>query len=85
MFEPRFLYTNPIVRNLTQTAEARAVIANAPLVPKWEVSLRRDALLRSAHSSTAIEGNPLSLEEVGALAAGRDVMVARKDKLKWEL
>ena len=71
MFEPNFSYTNKIVRNLTFTADARAIILNAPLIPKWEVSLRRDALLRSAHASTAIEGNPLSFEEVSALAAGR--------------
>ncbi|MEA1907423.1 MAG: Fic family protein [Euryarchaeota archaeon] len=80
MFEPNFSYTNKIVRNLTFTADARAIILNAPLIPKWEVSLRRDALLRSAHASTAIEGNPLSFEEVSALAAGREVMVRRKDR-----
>ena len=80
MFKPNFRYTNKIVRNLTLISEARTIIFNAPLVPKWEVSLKREALLRSAHSSTAIEGNPLSLEEVTALAAGRDIMVRRKDK-----
>ncbi len=80
MFKPNFRYTDKIVKNLTSIAESRAVILNSPLIPKWEVSLRRDALLRSAHSSTAIEGNPLSLEEVSALAAGRDIMVERKDK-----
>ena len=80
MFKPNFRYTNKIVTNLTFIAESRAIILNSPLIPKWEISLRRDALLRSAHSSTAIEGNPLSLEEVSALAAGRDIMVRRKDK-----
>lgn len=80
MFKPNFNYTHKIVKNLSLIAEARAIILNAPLVPKWEVSLRRDALIRSAHSSTAIEGNPLSLEEVSSLAEGRDVMVRRKDK-----
>ncbi len=80
MYKPNFHYTNKIVRNLTLIAEARTIILNAPLIPKWEVSLRREALLRSAHSSTAIEGNPLSFEEVSALAAGRDIMVRRKDK-----
>jgi Fic family protein len=80
MFQPNFRYTNKIVRNLTFIAEARTIILNAPLIPKWEVSLRRDALIRSAHSSTAIEGNPLSLEEVSALAAGRDITVRRKDR-----
>jgi len=80
MFKPNFKYTNKIVRNLTAVAASRAFVLNAPLVPKWEVSLRREAMLRSAHSSTAIEGNPLSLEEVSKLAAGRDIMVRRKDK-----
>ena len=80
MFSPNFQYTDKIVRNLTLIAEARAIILNASLVPKWEVTLRRDALLRSAHSSTAIEGNPLSLEEVTDLAAGRDIMVRRRDR-----
>jgi Fic family protein len=80
MFKPNFHYTHKIVKNLTLIAESRVIILNAPLVPKWEVSLRRDALIRSAHSSTAIEGNPLSLEEVSSLAEGRDIMVRRRDK-----
>ncbi len=80
IFKPHFNYTNKIVRNLTVIAASRIFILNAPLIPKWEVSLRREATLKSAHSSTAIEGNPLSLEEVSELAAGRDIMVRRKDK-----
>jgi len=80
MFRPNFRYTDKIVKNLTFIAEARAIILNAPLVPKWEVSLRRDAVLRSAHSSTAIEGNRLSFEQVSDLARGREVMAARRDK-----
>lgn len=80
MFKPNFRYAHKIVKNLTLIAEARAIILNSPLIPKWEVSLRREALIRSAHSSTAIEGNPLSLEEVSALAEGRDITVSRKDR-----
>ena len=80
MYSPNFDYTNKIVKNLTLIAEARTIILNSPLIPKWEVSLRKEALIRSAHSSTSIEGNPLSLEEVSALAKGRDIMARRKDK-----
>lgn len=79
-FEPRFTYTHTMVRNLTEISEARAVVLNARLVPRWDVSLRREALLRTAHHSTAIEGNPLSLEDVTALAQGRKVMATRKAK-----
>ena len=80
MFNPNFTYTHKIVNNLVEIASARESVLNSYLVPKWEVSLRRDALIRAAHASTAIEGNPLTLEEVSQLARGRKVTAARKAK-----
>lgn len=80
MFEPNFTYTDAIVNRLVEITSARDAVVNAYMVPKWEVSLRRDALLRSAHASTSIEGNPLSLEEVSELAQGREVMATRRAK-----
>lgn len=80
MFKPNFRYTNKIVNNLTQISAARELILNSPLIPKWEVALRREAIIRSAHSSTSIEGNKLSWEQVSDLAHGREVMATRKDK-----
>jgi len=82
MFKPNFRYTDQMVNNLTQVAVTRELILNSPLVPKWEVALRREAIVRSAHSSTSIEGNRLSFEQVSDLALGREVMAARKDKLE---
>lgn len=82
MFKPNFRYTDKMVNNITQIAVARELILNSPLVPKWEVALRREAIVRSAHSSTSIEGNRLSLEQVSDLAHGREVMAARKDRLE---
>jgi len=80
MFKPNFRYTHKIVSNLTQISAARELILSSPLVPKWEVALRREAIIRSAHSSTSIEGNRLSFEQVSDLAHGREVMATRKDK-----
>ncbi|MDP2767235.1 MAG: hypothetical protein Q8O41_07280 [Candidatus Methanoperedens sp.] len=80
MFNPNFNYTHKIVNKLVEIASAREAVLNPYLVPKWEISLRRDALIRAAHASTAIEGNPLTLEEVSQLAQGRKVMAARKAK-----
>ena len=82
MFKPVFNYTDHIVKNLTFIAESKAIITNSSLIPEWEVSLRKDAIIRSAHSSTAIEGNPLTLKEVSDLAQGREVMARRKDQLE---
>jgi Fic family protein len=79
-FSPVFTYSHAMVGRLAAIAAAREVILHARLVPKWEISIRREQLVRAAHASTAIEGNPLSLEEVSRLAEGREVMAARRAK-----
>jgi Fic family protein len=79
-YVPVFSYTHAMVRQLAAIAAAREVILHAHLIPKWEVSVRREELIRAAHASTAIEGNPLSLEEVSQLAEGREIMAARRAK-----
>lgn len=80
MFRPIYTITPAILDNLVRTAEAKALIENAHLIPKWEVALRREALIRNAHASTAIEGNPLSLQQVSELAKGREIMATGKAK-----
>ncbi|MBI5359392.1 MAG: Fic family protein [Planctomycetes bacterium] len=80
MFKPNFRYTNKMVRLLTRISSAKEVILNSPLIPMWEISLRKQSIICSAHSSTSIEGNKLSLEQVSDLAQGRKIMATRKDK-----
>jgi len=79
-FKPKYIITDRILNNLTAIAAAREIIEQAHLVPKWEAKLRRQALFRNTHSSTAIEGNKLTLEQVEALAEGKDVVATSKDK-----
>ncbi len=80
MFNPNFKITNRILNNLVEITSSREAILNSHLIPKWEVSLRREATIKNAHASTGIEGNPLTIEEVSTLASGRKVMVAKKDR-----
>jgi Fic family protein len=80
MFKPKFKYTNKTVKLLTRISAARETILNSPLIPKWNVTLRQEAIIHSAHSSTSIEGNRLSLEQVSELAQGREITAARRDK-----
>lgn len=70
MFNPCFTYNHELVNKLLKINSIRDFIVNAPVVLEMEVSLKRDALLKSAHHSTAIEGNPLSLNQVNKLAKG---------------
>jgi len=80
MFQPNFKYTNKIVKLLTKISAARETILDSPLIPKWNVTLRQEAIIHSAHSSTSIEGNRLSLEQVSELARGREITATRRDK-----
>jgi Fic family protein len=79
-FKPKYTITENILNNLTSIASAREVVEQAHLVPKWEASMRRQAKLRNTHSSTAIEGNQLTFEQVEALAEGKEIIAADKDK-----
>jgi Fic family protein len=80
MFNSKYTVTNKVLNNLTTITSAREVIEQSYLVPKWEAKLRRQALLRNTHSSTAIEGNKLTLEQVEALSEGKDIIATNKDK-----
>lgn len=83
MFNPRFTYTQKIVDKLLQINSMRDFIVNTPVVVEIEVSLKREALLKSAHHSTAIEGNPLSLNQVDRLAKG--IKIKGHNKAKQEV
>ncbi|MFY1110120.1 MAG: Fic family protein [Methanosarcinaceae archaeon] len=80
MFQPNFKYTNKIVRLLARVQAAREVIINSPLIPAWEKQLQQDALIKQTHHTTSIEGNPLTLEEVGLIIEGKEVLAHEKDK-----
>ena len=79
MFNPKYKLTNSIVRMLTDIAESKVVIERAKILPQQEIKLRRQALVRMTHSSTAIEGNRLNINEVGALLARKKIDAPQRD------
>jgi len=81
MFKPVFTITETILKNLTTIASSVVTVENAPLIPKWEVSIRQEALLRNAHASTAIEGNPLTLDQVSQFAAWHNAPAADRNSV----
>jgi Fic family protein len=78
MFEPNFCYKNKMVNNLIEINSTKDFIVNAPLVAEMEISLKRDALLKSAHHSTAIEGNSLTLNQVEKISNGLNINAPKK-------
>lgn len=68
MYRPRFQITPTLLRLVAEASEIKAWIAHAAVDVAWLPAVQRDTALRLAHSSTAIEGNPLTLHEVEILA-----------------
>ncbi|MFA5129613.1 MAG: Fic family protein [Patescibacteria group bacterium] len=79
MFQPEYKMTSAIVKMLTDIAEAKSVIERARLLPKQELKLRRQALIRMSHSSTAIEGNMLNAKEVEDIVANKKIDAPSRD------
>lgn len=79
MLKPQYTLTNKILKNLTDIAEAKGIIEKVKLLPKHELKLRRQAMIRMSHSSTAIEGNILDIRQVEALQAGKKIDAPARD------
>ena len=80
MYLPNFKITSKILNNIAAISACREVILNSPILPKWEIKLRKEAILKMTHHSTSIEGNRLTMEEVGRLIRGKDVPAWERDK-----
>jgi Fic family protein len=79
MLKPHYKLTTKIVKNLTDIAEAKGIIEKAKLLPKHELRLKRQAMIRMSHSSTAIEGNVLDIHQVEALYANKKIDAPARD------
>src|SRR3989344_3955496 len=80
MYSPKFEITNKILKNIGQIEAAKEVIENAPLVPFYEKQFQVDALARTVHHGTHIEGVGLSnLDQVKKVLEGEEVIAHERD------
>lgn len=84
MFDPKYTITTKTLSNMTEIAEIKAVVERSKVLPLNEAQLRRQAILRMAHTSTSIEGNKLAQFEVGKVIEGKSVRAPQKDILEVE-
>lgn len=86
-YEPHFTITPRLLALVEATAALRERIQGAALELPWIPALQKDTRTRNVHASTAIEGNPLTLEEVRALEEGRAAALpearARREVLNY--
>ena len=80
-YAPKYTITPRLAGLLEKIAELRTKVDLSPISVQWMPRLERDAFARLAHTSTAIEGNPLTLRDVEILSQGGDLpMVQRRFK-----
>lgn len=84
MWEPKFSITSKILSNIGEITEIKAIIERSRVLPLNEAQLKRQAILRMAHTSTSIEGNKLAQFEVGKVLEGKVVRASKKDILEVE-
>lgn len=79
-FKPKYSITDRILNNISLITGGREAIERSRLIPKWELKLKKEARAHNAHSSTSIEGNRLTLDQVRALSEHKEVIASEKDK-----
>lgn len=79
MYLPTFSITNSILKNIGSIEASRQVIENAPLLPYWEKKFQDDAVVRTVHFGTHIEGNELSLNQVQKILDGEQIVARNRD------
>ena len=70
-YEPQFTITPRLLAQVETVSALRERIQAAAVELSWIPALQKDSRTRNVHASTAIEGNPLTLEQVRELEEGR--------------
>jgi Fic family protein len=79
MFSPLFSINNSILKNIGAIEAAKAIIDEAPLIPAYEKQFQQDAIVRTVHYGTRIEGNDLTFQEVAKLVEGHQITATERD------
>jgi Fic family protein len=86
-YQPQFQITPALLARVESITAVRERIQSATVQVAWIPALQKDTRARNAHSSTAIEGNPLTLEEVRLVESRPDLLPvasrARREVLNY--
>jgi Fic family protein len=82
IFEPRFTLTPELVSVFQESGLRRQQLLLAVLNPRAELEWQFTSSVEATHYSTAIEGNPLSLEEVRRLLSSQPIQKPRQPEIE---
>lgn len=79
MYAPKYVISNKILKNIGSIEASKEVIENAPLVPSFAKQFQSDAVVRTIHHGTHIEGNDLTLYQTKKILEGQEVYARARD------
>ena len=79
MYTPTYSITNKMLKYIGIIEASKEVIENSPLVPAWEAKFREEAIVRTVHHGTHIEGNELNFTEAEKVLAGATIVARDRD------
>ncbi|MBU0686977.1 MAG: Fic family protein [Candidatus Margulisbacteria bacterium] len=82
MYQPKYRITPYLLNLIGEASALRSWIEEASLKVAWLPIIQRESRAKAAHSSTAIEGNPLTLSQVEAVDRGEPVGVPQEYEME---
>lgn len=82
MFKPNFTITPTILNAISRITEIKILVERSRVLPLNEAQLKRQAIVRMAHTSTSIEGNKLAEYQVDRVLSGMSVSADKKSILE---
>jgi len=79
MYKPTYTISNKILKYIGIIEACKEVIDHAPLLPYFEKKFQEDALVRTVHYGTHIEGNELDLSQAEKIVMGQQVIARDRD------
>lgn len=78
MFKPVYTITPKLVNAISEISEIKTIVEHSKVLPLNEAQLRRQAIIRMAHTSTSIEGNKLAEFQVDKVLSGMSIHADEK-------
>jgi Fic family protein len=82
MFKPSYRITPYLLNLIDEASSLKTWVELAPLHVAWLPQMQKEAKSKLAHFSTSIEGNPLNLHQVKAIARGETIGTEKQAELE---
>jgi len=85
MYKPNYLITNKLLNTISEIESIRSKVDSSYILPEREIEMRYRATVEATHSSTSIEGNPLTVKQVEKVLSEKEPRLTRHQYAEIEV